>query len=214
MASHDNRWHQALAGRLLSLTKAVNTTPVSVTRSGYTRATGSFLEDGFAPGDEVTATEFALRSNNTSGVVSSVTDTLLQLRDVTLATEAVGVGILGVRTPSRVAWEGTEFDPEVGWPYLRESYRPGTRTVRSLGTKALLRHEIIWLVDCFYPALGKGTTGINGMAQAVMDKYPPGLQVTHDMYVRTSYPFGVLTKDGWQHIPVTIRLTAHTTNSI
>lgn len=69
------------------------TTPLSATATGYARATGSFLTDGFAPGMQITAAGFTTAANNGRSTVVAVTATSL---DVTKATptvvEAAGAG--------------------------------------------------------------------------------------------------------------------------
>jgi hypothetical protein len=55
----------ALRGRVLTLSVATTgTTSLAATATGYTRAAGSFVTDGFKPGMEVLAAGFATSGNN------------------------------------------------------------------------------------------------------------------------------------------------------
>ncbi len=62
---------------------------LSATATGYARATGSFVTDGFAVGQQITASGFTNSANNGSSVVSAVTATALSVtKNPVTATEA------------------------------------------------------------------------------------------------------------------------------
>lgn len=138
---------RALRTRLLTLSVAdTGSTTLGVnSASGYTRASGSFLDDGFALGMEVVASGFT-GENAGRGVVTGVEALTLTVRaydlaevdgqytatDRTLTTEGASSGrsiVAGL--PLARVWEGRKAQLALGVPFVEEqllggpTFRPG-----------------------------------------------------------------------------------------
>jgi hypothetical protein len=124
---------RALRTRLLTLSVCTTgSTTLGVTATGYTRASGSFVDDGFLLGQEVVASGFAEADNNGTAVVTAVTASTLTV-DAYNVTDGVPVDraleveseasarTLSVGLPVLRAWENIAFDPPVGVPWVKES---------------------------------------------------------------------------------------------
>jgi hypothetical protein len=61
------------------LRRTTGSQTLSATATGYARATGSFVTNGFAIGDEITASGFATAANNGRSVVTAVTATTIDV---------------------------------------------------------------------------------------------------------------------------------------
>jgi hypothetical protein len=113
----------AIRARLLTLsvctTGSVN---LSATATGYNRAAGSFITDGFAVGMEVNASAFAVPGNNGAHVLTGVTATDLTV-DGGLTAEVAGAGrTVAVGLPSTRLWENVAGTPVSGKPYVEEDF--------------------------------------------------------------------------------------------
>lgn len=137
-----------LALRTKAMTLAVATTgsiSMSATATGYARAAGSFVTDGFWPGMEVTVAGFA---NNGPAVITEVAALTIKARRV-IATTANGVTTYALAAPpveaaaagrsltaglpSHRAWENKTFEPTAGIPWVREEFVPGPTAQVTLG---------------------------------------------------------------------------------
>lgn len=121
-----------LALRERAKTLVVCTTGVlalAATATGFTRAAGSFVTDGFVAGLELLPSGFA---DNAIGTIKDVTPLAITLR-APRAAEAVAAGrSLVAGLPELRKWDNVEFAPPVGRVYLEEEFVEGTSTVRSL----------------------------------------------------------------------------------
>jgi hypothetical protein len=122
-----------LALRSKALTLTVSTTgamSLSATTSGYTRTTGSFLADGFAPGMEVIPAGFA---SSTPRVITAVSALSMTVNATLAAQAAAGGRSLTVGLPSSRAWENVAFQPTAGIPWVREEFLPGPTSQETMG---------------------------------------------------------------------------------
>lgn len=122
-----------LAIRSYALTLVVATTgtmSLSATSTGYARASGSFITDGFYPGMEVTPAGFA---TNTPRVITAVSALALTVSGTMTAEAAAGGRSLTVGLPSNRAWENIVFQPTAGVPWVREEFLPGPTAQVTLG---------------------------------------------------------------------------------
>lgn len=151
-----NEIEQQLALRSTLLTLSVATTgPLSLaaTTTGYTRATGSFLTDGFAAGMEITPAGFA---NNSVAVITEVSALVITAKRVVATTAngvttytlapitaeaAAGGRSLAVGLPSQRAWENDDFEPTAGIPWVREEFLPGPSSQVTIGPGGELEGE-------------------------------------------------------------------------
>lgn len=103
---------------------------LSATSTGYARTSGSFKDDGFVPGMEITSVAgFLVAGNNqattTQGrVITAVS--ALAMSCTGCATDAAAAGrVITVGLPFRRAWENLKVDTPKGFPYVDEDFLPG-----------------------------------------------------------------------------------------
>lgn len=140
------------AGRAKALTLQVCTTgtmDLAATTTGYARATGSFISDGFEPGMQITPL----------GFVANTVDTILAVATLTLTTKssrsaessASGRSIT-VGLPSDFPDDVEFFEPSVGVPWAEEVYLPGPQIKKTLGTFGQIELEPQYGVRVHVPA--------------------------------------------------------------
>ena len=168
----------ALRARLVTLV-AVTTgaTDLEATATGYARAVGSFLADGFAEGAEVTPTGF---TQTATGVVAANVTALALPITGGRTVQAVGAGrSIACLLPAARAWENKHFDPALlnGHPWIKEDYLPGPVaqvTVGPLGDVETLPQYIVKL----YGLPKTGTGALYRLADALLALFPPRLAIT------------------------------------
>lgn len=146
-----------LALRAYAKTLVVATTGVmslSATATGYARTSGSFLDDGFAVGMEVTPSGFPQTTRATITDVDVLTMTVKGGR--TVAATASGRS-LTAGLPSRRAWEGVPLTPEPGEPWVFERYTAGPQSQLTIGALGDLEDLPMWELLVYVPA-GSGLT--------------------------------------------------------
>lgn len=170
----------AFRQRLLTLVNIDHAPGVSVTLASgvFTRASGSWLTAGFAPGMEVTVIGFGAA---TSSVVESVTALALKTSHAGAQTVAGG-GQFVVGLPQGRAWTGETFHPIDGRPYVAEAVLAGSSRKKSHGGPngqgAVIEHTPRAVATLFYPN-GKGTLALEAMAGAVMAHFLPGSSLSY-----------------------------------
>lgn len=227
----------ALRNRALTLASpTTGSTSLSVTTTGYARAAGSFITDGFAVGMEIAASGFTTAANNGAGVVTAVAAGTLTVdaytvtlgvtgytaASRTLATEAADVGrTISVGLPAMRAWENSVFVPVAGKPYVEEDYLPGPAeqiTLGPLGEIEVLPQYILKL----YGLAGKGITPLYKASDALLALFAPRTALTLStgdvLRVRTNpapYRSQLLPSEpGWSVVVVTVPLRAESANTI
>lgn len=164
-----------LALRARAMAAAVCTTgaiALSATATGYARAAGSFLDDGFAPGMEVLGADFALSPNNGVRTITALTDTDMACAGT--VAESADVRTLSVGFPAAIAYTLIGFTPPAGRGYVEEDFIPATNTLRGM-TEGGLKEETGLYVLRFYGVADLGELGLARLADAVNDQFPPGL---------------------------------------
>jgi hypothetical protein len=147
-----------LALRAKALTLSVATTgamALAATTTGYTRAAGSFLTDGFAPGMEVTPAGFA---TNTRRVITSVSALAITVNATLTAEASAGGRSLTVGLPAARAWENIAFQPTAGVPWVREEFLPGPTGQVTVGPLGRLEALPMYALHIHVPA----ETGLTG----------------------------------------------------
>lgn len=164
----------AFRERLLTLEDIDHSPGVSVTLASgiFTRASGSWLTAGFAPGMEVTVNGFT--GSPLYGVVETVSASALKL-GVSGSQTVAGGGNFVVGLPQGRAWEGFDFFPVDGRPYVAESFRANGAN-SYLGDTAT--HMLEASVTLFYPK-NKGTLAIERMAGAAMAHFKRGTALSY-----------------------------------
>lgn len=168
-----------LACRARALTLSVCTTgavSLASTATGYTRATGSFVTDGFRIGMQVTPSGFSF---STPEVVTGVT-ALTMTTDTTHAVQAAASRTLSVGLPAQPdaeinrGWENLQFTPTNGVPYIAEEYLPGQMTGVGLGAGSDLEATSLYLLK-FYGPFGTGREALAAYADAALLHFAPPL---------------------------------------
>lgn len=210
---------KALRQRLVTCVDVDSSPGVSVvaTSGVYVRASGSWLDDGFAIGQELTIT--GMGSAN-AGPVSVLG---LSANGLTLTTSGTGSatsssGRFVAALPGLVAYEGVTFRPDTddaaGRPYVAEVFQPGQSGRRTLGDNPLISHPIQAHYTLMYPSGDYAPVdAVERMAGALMAHFIPNLTLTYGGVgarvgqVRRSQLF----QDGaWLSCTVTVEMTAWT----
>lgn len=193
------------------------TTTLGASSTGFTRDSGSWLNDGFAPGMEVTSTGFP---TVLSGVVRTVSATLLGVSGLTTAAAASGRRVYA-GLPTQRSWENEEFEPTQGQPWVREQLLPGPTRQTGVGPMGSVELDPLYVVEIHTPK-GIGALALRRYASAVMTLFTHRTAIPmangDDLRVRTGTgPFqGQLLNriPGWATVPVTVPLRVYTHNTI
>lgn len=208
----------ALRAKALQLVVATTgTMSLAATTTGYTRATGSFLTDGFAPGMEVTPTGFA---TNTPRVITAVSALAITVSGSLTAEAAAGGRSLTVGLPTSRAWENVAFQPVAGVPWVREEFLPGPTSQETIGPFGELEATPMYALYVNVPA----ETGLTGKryVDALRVLFAPRTQIalstgdTLRVRADTGPYAGQLqqSQPGFATQPFTIPLRLRTPNSI
>lgn len=203
----------AFRQRLLSVVLAdTGAVTLAVAGSTYTRSSGSFLADGFAVGDEVVASGFTTAANNGRAVITALSSTVMTV-DRALTAEGAAAGrrvVAGL--PQGREWEGTEFIPQTGQPWVRERFRPLVSQPRALGAGGTVQHTMTGNLSLFYPAR-RGTLAVERMAGAVLDLFAPGTALAYggnSGFVQQCERQPLVQEPDWLSAPVIVSVTAYT----
>lgn len=172
----------ALRARLLLTTVATTgSATLSATSTGYARASGSFLTDGFRKGHEITlATGFSTSGNNQAitsqgRVITAVSALAITCSGTT--TEGSGSGrVITVGIPFQRAFDDIRLAPVQGYPYIREDFVPATARVRTIPANTGSMEDRGLYVVTWFGLSGKG--GIRRCADAVLEQFAPGTTFT------------------------------------
>jgi hypothetical protein len=161
---------KALRSHALTLSVATTgSATLAATATGYTRATGSFLADGFTVGMEVVPAGF---TQATPGLVTQVAALALSIEGGR-AVQAAGAGrSLSVGLPPLRAWENVAFTPLDGRWHVEEDYIPGDTRVLAMGGAAPMDEDPVYRLKLFSPS-GYGTAGLYRVADALLALYAP-----------------------------------------
>ena len=193
IAHYDNQL--ALRARLLTLAgPTTGSTSLSATATGYARASGSFLTDGFKVGMEVTASGFGTAANNGTGRITAVAALTMSVTaytltadttehgytktDRTLVVEVASTGrTLAVHLPTHRAWENTRFAPIADIPFVEEQYLAGALTKATLGSFGELEATPLYVVKLASPA-GTGIGALARLVDELIEHFAPNTPVT------------------------------------
>lgn len=201
----------ALRARLLTLSVCTTgSTTLSATATGYARASGSFLTDGFAAGMEVTPGGFA---QTAVGVITSVSAFVMTISGGRTV-EASGAGrTLSVGLPSLQAWDNVAIEPVAPQPYLEEEYVPATSALRTLpATGGSMEDTGLYMLR-WYSRAGTGTQALRKACDAVIALFAAGtaLVVATGITVRVRSDFAPVAgsiqsgeSSGWAVVVITI----------
>ncbi|MBP7548674.1 MAG: hypothetical protein KA761_00190 [Gemmatimonadaceae bacterium] len=198
----------ALRARLTSL--VVTSATANLTPSGYTysRAAGSFVDDGFVVGDHINVTGLASTANGRSRVRKVEAATLTIDRAVS---GAQAIGTIVATVPALVAWEATPFVPTVGVPYVAEQMRPIGSAPAAVGSSGIERVEVLYAVNVFGPT-GEGPLPAERLAGAIMQWFKPGARLVageHEVVVMKVARTAIVPDAAWINVPVQVTAVAY-----
>jgi hypothetical protein len=165
----------ALRTRLLTLAVATSdaANDLSASATGYARAAGSFLTDGFLVGMEVVPTGFTQTDPGIISAVSATTMTIVGGRTV----QAAGDFGLSVGVPPLRAWENVTLTPAAYRWFIEEEYLPGPSAQITLGALGEIETLPQYIVKC-YGTSGHGAGALYTVAKFVLALFPPRLSLT------------------------------------
>lgn len=103
----------------------------------------------------------------------------------------------------------TGFDPKVGQAFVLTDVRPlPARPVTLPAQDARMTTRALFLIELYRP-LAEGPETADTVAQAVLDRFPWGLQFSAGAYavqVHRAGRAGGRRDGGWYHVPITITL--------
>jgi len=177
---------RALTTEVLSVTGSFE-----ATATGYARAAGSFLTDGFEVGMEVSGVGWTNEENDAPKVVTKVEALLLTTAGVTVdadddrvlsgtagtVAEGPASRTLKVALPAALQADNERIVPGQGIPWWREEYSPGSILRFGVGTTdAFMQAFIDYFITLYLPP-GGGPRAAHRYASAVLEHFPAGLVV-------------------------------------
>ena len=171
--------HLALRAHALAVVVATTgSMALEATASGYARASGSFVTDGFLAGMEVVPTGF---TQTTPGIITAVSALTLTIQGGRTA-QASGSGrTLAVGVPSIRVFENLEPVEDgvnirqlvAGRPYFTEEFAPATQQLTTNRPHGVL--ESTGLYVCTWAGLANyDSIAIRTCADALLSAFPPG----------------------------------------
>ena len=217
-----SRTTATLALRARAIDTVVATTgavQLTATTTGYSRADGgSFLDDNFHAGQELTPTLF---TSNPVDIITSVTATTITTKNARAA-QAVGTRTLTVSLPAARAWENERFaKPSPIKPYVEESFVPATSQTITLPANGGQVQQTGLYVLRVYGLSGYGLAGLNSYVDALLLQFAPGTALTIGsdvLHVRTDTSVNagqiIPLDNGWSVVTITIPWLARSLNQV
>ena len=111
------------------------------------------------------------------------------------------------------AWEGETYTPVEGSAFIRESFRPDTKRLSSVGSAATstIEHRATVALVLTFPA-GKGTKPANTAAGLIMAAFSPGSRLERNgcsAWVANVDDRPAIEDPKWFSVPVNIALLGH-----
>jgi uncharacterized protein DUF4128 len=207
----------ALQNRLAGVTVVTTgTMTLAATATGYTRAAGSFLTDGFAAGMEVTPVGF---TTTTRQMVTKV-EALTLTTGAHTVDSAAGSRSLAVGLPEIRAWENIGVTPIAGRPYVEADYVPATAQLLTAPSAGGVVEETGLYVTRLYGVANTGFLALAKYAGAILALFPPGATLNLSdgsalRYRENPGPFrGSARADtpGFAVVTITVPWRSYTTN--
>lgn len=191
---------------------------LAATKTGYTRATGSFITDGFEVGMELKPTGYV---NNTPSAIKALSATVITTRQERAVEAAAPGRSLTVGIPSIRAWENKKATPDDNLWFISEDYLPGPSVRITTGPLAEFDQFPTYVIKLYgFPDVG--SQALSKVARGVLLSFLPGLALDlsdgTQLRVRSDpapYLGQILADDeGFAFIVVTIPLRVRTRNLI
>jgi hypothetical protein len=173
-----NHTAMQLALRAYAKTLLVSTTgaiQLSATATGYARAAGSFVADGFAVGMELSASGFTNPANNGAKMCTGVSP--LAITCAGCVAEVAGARTLTVGLPTDIQKQNIKYVPTPGKTYVVEQYIPGPSTQKTLGPLGELELTPMYSLQMNVPA-ETGELAANRYIDALQTLFTPRTVIT------------------------------------
>lgn len=210
----------ALRNRAITLAgPTTGSTTLTATTTGYSRASGSFLEDGFVVGMEITPSGF---TSNPVSCVTAVAALTLTVRDARSAEASASGRTLAVLFPALRAFENIDFTPTSGRWYAEDDYLPGPAIQETLGPLGWIETLPQYVVK-FYGLQNTSTAALFKVADAFLALFPPRQNIVlsdgNVIVVRTNpAPYRgqiqAAPDAGWAVVAVTVPCRVRSQNTI
>lgn len=169
----------ALRNRALTYVgPATGSMSLAAITTGYTRASGSFITDGFQVGQEITPAGFATNTVRVVTRVEALTLTVDTVGGALTAEGAAGSRSLSVTLPAIRAWDNVTVTPIAGRPYLEEDFVPATSELISIPLNGGQVEETGLYILKWYGLANKGSAGIRKCMDGLMALFAPGTALT------------------------------------
>lgn len=205
---------EAFRIRLQTLVVATTgTTTLAATTAGFTRASGSFVDDGFAAGMEIVPAGF---TDNSVAIVKDVSALTLTIEGTRAAQTSASGRSLTVGLPADKQWQGTQTPVSTApatRPKIIEQWVPGT----SADDGAMV--DTGFYVVTWNALANRGIKAVFTQMQKMRDLFPPGqyffvgddqIRVTGNPAPNFTQP--VTTDNGYESSTLRIPWRAVTTN--
>lgn len=183
---------------------------VSLANGVFIRAGGSWLDDGFALGQELTVAGWGAEQ---IGQVAGLEPLRLTLADVAGSGDGAQPRFRA-RLPQSIAWEGSPtFYPAPGRPFVAEVLQSASKTLLSIANGATRTIEHRWLASFSfnYPA-ERGTLALERMTGAALAHFAPGSAWGGPAVIQGGSLSPLLRDGAWIGQAVSIELLAFTTD--
>jgi hypothetical protein len=113
-----------------------------------------------------------------------------------------------------VNWEGVDYEPTVGVPFITEAMRPVSSVVTAPGVGGVIAHTLLATFTLHFPA-NAGTNAIEAMAGALMDLFRPGNSISYgssNAVIQQTERAGATQEPDWINLSVVVTLVGHTAN--
>jgi hypothetical protein len=162
----------AMRQRLATLVVATTgSTTLSATASGYARASGSFVADGFTVGMQVRPSGFP---QSAPGTITQVTATTMAIYGGRSAVSAASGRALLASTPVDVVYDNVDYEPKAFVPFLEATLIGQPSRQLTFPANGGVREDMGIYVLRWWHVAGLGSLVARRCADAVMTLFAPG----------------------------------------
>ncbi len=148
---------------------------LAATTSGYTRTTGSFLDDGFRVGMELAASGF---TSNPTDIITEASALTLKVQTTRTAETAASGRTLSVGWPAVRCYPNTAAQPIAGRPFVEAEAIPGGNTLRAGPAQGGTTEQTGLYVVRWYGLAAMGAGGVRRAIDALAAHFTPGTTLT------------------------------------
>lgn len=214
--------HLALRARAETLSVCTTgSATLAATATGYTRAAGSFVTDGFKEGMEINPSGFTNAVNNERAIVTRVEALTLTVRESRITEASASGRTIAVGLPEDRADENVAFEPDSAFPYIEEDYVRGPRDMISMPyNNGYIRETGMYSLNWYFLP-DYDSFAIHKCVDALLALFTPGTTLTADgetVHV-SGQPGPSATQpepdgEGWVVVSIDIPFYAVTTNAV